>query len=162
MSDQLIELTNRIVTALNKINTSIQKLGDYVTANSYALGTASVVEVVAVSAIEASTKIITTLISSVASAATTVGALRVATKLRSSADGLSAVADSILRGIWTNRGSAVGIVTADGTLRNTTGLLAVGSADGIVGADADLDVEMKLVGAISSQGLCGGMLEGIA
>ena len=161
MADFWITQVDRLVTAINKINTSIQKLGDYVSQNTYAFGTASVIETVAVSAILASTKISITLIGSIASVATILGALNVATKLRSSAASVATIS-GVLTGIFTMRSSADGISGADSTLRDTTGLLAVGSIAGAGSTVAVLDSQPGLVGSSSAAGQCGGHLTGIA
>ncbi len=161
MADFWITQVNRIVTAINKVNTSVQKLGDYISANTYALGTASVIETVAVSAILASTKIIRTLIGSAASVATIVGALNVATKLRGSITSVITIS-GILTGIFTMRSSVDGISGADSTLRDTTGLLCIGSVTGEGSTVAVIDSQPGLVGSVAAVGQCGAHLTGIA
>ena len=148
MADQRIVLTNLIVTWLKKINASIQKLGDYVTANTYNLNADAIVEIIGVSGIEASTKIATKLrgILAVVEAGGAEGSLSILTDLISSAGDISG-ADGILTGIWTNRGIVEEFSGVDGNLTGiwtNRGLIEEDS-----GADAKLDVSTQLAGNVS-------------
>lgn len=144
--DQLEQIGQAIVDAINKVNRSIQKTSVYISANTYSLATAPIAAVAGVSGIEASTKVIMELVGSAAGTGGAEGVLNAVMELVGSTDGVGGV-NGILNAIMELAGEVdLGVAGADGTLRDVTRSL-IGSTDGVGDTNASLDSQPGCVGS---------------
>ena len=144
-----IVMVNRIVDAINKVNTSIQKLGDYVDYNTYNLNADAITEISSVSAILASVEITTLLRGLTASIGSTTGVLNVVTNLIGNLAAAGGGSASLDVALILGSGSTAGISGGDATLRDVTREL-ISSAAGNSTIEGNMNVGTELIGSIGS------------
>lgn len=145
--DQLERIGAAIVTAINKVNRSIQKTSVYISANTYSLAPTPIVAVAGVSGTEASTKVIMEFVGSATGIGDGEGSLEISMKLVGEVDLSAGDADGVLNAIMEFVGEVdLAVAGADGTLRDVTRLISSIDTVGVGDADGSLDSQPGLTG----------------